>query len=48
MRAETMHGFFSYLEDNPARSPEAVFHELSHGVSFLELIRDRFTGPGLY
>ncbi|MEJ7772163.1 MAG: ATP-binding cassette domain-containing protein [Geodermatophilaceae bacterium] len=48
LRAETMHGFFSYLEDNPARSPEAVFHELSHGESFLELIRDRFTGPGLY
>lgn len=44
LRAETMHGFFSYLEDNPARSPEAVFHELSHGESFLELIRDRFTG----
>ncbi len=44
LRAETMHGFFSYLEENPARSPEAVFHELSHGESFLELIRDRFTG----
>lgn len=48
LRAETMHGFFSYLEANPGHSPEAVFHELSHGESFLELIRERFVGPGLY
>ncbi len=48
LRAETMHGFFSYLEDNPAKRQEAAFHEFSHGESFLELIRDRFTGPGLY
>ena len=47
LRAETMHSFFSYLESHPPRG-EAVFHELSHGESFLELIRDRFTGPGLY
>lgn len=50
LRAETMHGFFSYLEANPAKpeSNEAAFHELSHGESFLELIRDRFNAPGLY
>lgn len=50
LRAETMHGFFSYLEANPTKPErhEAAFHELSHGESFLELIRDRFTGPGLY
>lgn len=48
LRAETMHSFFSYLESHPPRGEEAVFHELSHGESFLELVRERFTGPGLY
>ena len=42
-----MHGFYSYLEDHPgARDP--VFHELSHGESFLEILRTRFDSPGLY
>jgi predicted ATPase len=50
LRAETMHGFFTYLEQHPRMSgpPEPRFHELSHGESFLALVDDRFRRPGLY
>ncbi len=49
LRAETMHGFFSYLEDNPKmRGQDIDFHRLSHGESFLALITDRFRGGGLW
>lgn len=49
LRAETMHGFFTYLEANPSTAgPDVPFHERSHGESFLELIVDRFRGPGLW
>ncbi|GAA4713685.1 AAA family ATPase [Nocardioides conyzicola] len=52
LRAETMHGFYSYLEDNPAPPrpgpPEPLFHEMSHGESFLEVLRTRFDSPGFY
>lgn len=47
LRAETMHGFYTYLEDHSGpRDP--VFHEMSHGESFLEILRTRFDSPGLY
>ncbi len=49
LRAETMHGFYSYLEDHAGERPEPVFHEMSHGESFLALLgTERFRGPGLY
>ena len=48
LRAETMHGFFTYLEENPGVRPEPRFHEISHGESFLELAIDRFRGRGLW
>ncbi|PZF79441.1 AAA family ATPase [Jiangella anatolica] len=49
LRAETMHGFFSYLEANPSwHSRDPVFHELSHGESFLAVLRHRFQRPGFY
>jgi predicted ATPase len=48
LRAETMHGYYSYLEQHPAKGAEAVFHEMSHGESFIEVLNSRFTGPGLY
>jgi predicted ATPase len=49
LRAETMHGFYSYLEDHPSPSPdEPRFHRMSHGESFLEILRTRFDSPGLY
>ena len=47
LRAETMHGFYSYLEANPGPH-DPRFHELSHGESFLEILRTRFDSPGLY
>ena len=48
LRAETMHGFFTYLEENPGTRPEPRFHEFSHGESFLELAVDKFRGRGLW
>jgi predicted ATPase len=49
LRAETMHAFYSYLEANPG-GPEPVFHEMSHGESFLALATDRMKPqrPGLF
>lgn len=47
LRAETMHGYYTYLEQNPG-TRDAAFHEMSHGESFLEVLESRFAGPGLY
>ncbi|WP_183099957.1 AAA family ATPase [Nocardioides pelophilus] len=47
LRAETMHGYFTRQESfSTDRDP--VFHEMSHGESFLEVLRTRFDSPGLY
>lgn len=50
LRAETMHGLFTYLEENPnPRSGDAEFHALSHGESFLAMLAtNRFAGGGLF
>ncbi|WP_202925918.1 ATP-binding cassette domain-containing protein [Goekera deserti] len=56
LRDETLHGLYTYLEDNRGPSSddehpgrrEPLFHELSHGQAFLELLLRRATGPGLY
>lgn len=48
LRAETMHAFYTYLEDNPSTGPEPVFHEMSHGESFLAILDTRFDRPGFY
>lgn len=49
LRAETMHSFYTYLEENPTlKRIEPNFHEMSHGESFLELIIDRFKEGGLW
>lgn len=51
LRAETMHGWYSFLEDHPKPDPDdpdPAFHELSHGESFLEVLRSRFDSPGFY
>ncbi|WP_328992126.1 AAA family ATPase [Kribbella sp. NBC_01245] len=47
LRAETMHGYYTYLEQNPGVY-DPRFHELSHGEGFLEILRSRFDSPGLY
>ena len=51
VRAETMHGLFTYLDQNsaPTGAHEAEFHALSHGESFLALLATRrFATPGLF
>ncbi len=50
LRAETMHGLYTYLEDNPSRDvrAEPQFHRMSHGESFLEVVRTRFRGYGFF
>jgi predicted ATPase len=45
LRAETMHGYFSYLEDLPD-SPDTDLHELSHGESFLALLDRKLDSAG--
>jgi predicted ATPase len=44
LRAETMHGYFTRLESVGTYG----YHEMSHGESFLEVLRTRFGSPGLY
>ncbi len=48
LRAETMHGLFTYLEEHPGPRPEPRFHERSHGESFLDFVIDRAQWPGLW
>ncbi|GAB3802866.1 AAA family ATPase [Humibacter antri] len=51
LRAETMHSFYTYLEQHPSnsrRGPEPAFHEMSHGESFLAILETRFDSPGFY
>ncbi|WP_219995922.1 AAA family ATPase [Schumannella soli] len=45
LRAETMHGFFSYLEDVGF---DSGLHRRSHGESFLELVTERSRIQGLW
>lgn len=44
LRAETMHGWYTFSENHGGPS----FHEMSHGESFLEVLRKRFDSPGFY
>jgi predicted ATPase len=55
LRAETMHSFFTYLEENPPLNrSDLEFHARSHGESFLALIGSKFftmsglPRPGLF
>ena len=48
LRAETMHGWYSYIEDHSGTSGDPAFHHMSHGESFLAVLESRFTGPGFY
>lgn len=47
LRAETMHGWYTYMDEHAGpRDPQ--FHDLSHGESFLEVLRTRFDSPAFY
>lgn len=49
LRAETMHAFYTYLEENPNTvNPDPQFHEMSHGESFLAILDTRFDSPAFY
>jgi predicted ATPase len=48
LRAETMHGLYTYLEELPHDRPTPRLHELSHGESFLEGLDEHFDRPGFY
>lgn len=49
IRAETMHGLFTYLDDTLPEGATEGFHRLSHGESFLDLLSTpRFHGPGFF
>jgi len=51
LRAETMHGLYTYLEELPAgprQPPRTRLHELSHGESFIEVLAEHFHEPGFY
>ncbi|WP_392543685.1 AAA family ATPase [Oryzobacter telluris] len=52
VRAETMHGLFTYLDTSRSESPwsrDPLFHTLSHGESFVALLSTkRFRGEGLF
>ena len=47
LRADTMSQLYTYLEQNPGRRTERL-HELSHGESFLEILRTRVNQEGFY
>jgi predicted ATPase len=47
LRAETMHGYFSYL-DQLGGSPDGDLHEMSHGESFLALLERKIDSPGFF
>ncbi|WP_114559666.1 AAA family ATPase [Desertihabitans aurantiacus] len=48
VRAETLHGLNSYLQEHPG-SRDAGFHQRSHGEGFFDLLSStRFDGPGFF
>ena len=49
LRDETLHGLYSYLEENasPTR-PEPLFHEMSHGEGLLAIVGSRLNSGGFY
>lgn len=55
LRAETMHGLFTYLDTSredateSTRTVDPMFHPLSHGQSFVAMLgTQRFAGAGLF
>jgi predicted ATPase len=47
VRAETLHGLYTYLEDLP-RSPDVDLHERSHGEGLLEIVRRKLYRAAFY
>jgi predicted ATPase len=47
LRAETMHGLYTYLEDLGG-GRDTDLHQRSHGEGFLDVLDRKFGGPGFY
>lgn len=47
LRSETMHGWYTYMDEHGGKH-DADYHAMSHGESFLEVLRRKFTSPGFY
>ncbi len=48
LRAETLHGYLTYLDTGARGRDDPAFHALSHGESTLELIGKYLGSPGFY
>ena len=48
LRAETMHGYLTYLDTGAGGRNDPRFHELSHGESTLQIIGKYLGSPGFY
>ncbi|KQY56529.1 AAA family ATPase [Nocardioides sp. Root140] len=47
LRAETMHGWYTYMDEHGGPN-DADYHAMSHGESFLEVLRRKFSSPSFY
>lgn len=48
LRAETMHGWYTHQADLGPSRHRVEWHELSHGESFIAVLRNRFDSEGFY
>ncbi len=47
LRSETMHGWYTYMDEHSGgREPD--YHAMSHGESFLAVLRTKFSSPAFY
>lgn len=47
LRAETMHGWYTYMDEHGGPN-DTDYHAMSHGESFLEVLRRKFSSPSFY
>ena len=48
LRAESFYNVATHRVANPGKAPEASYHEMSHGESFLQMAADWFRRPALF
>lgn len=48
LRAETMHGYYTYLETEGATDRTPRYHEMSHGESFLTVVEHNLDSAGFF
>lgn len=47
LRAETMHGWYTYMDEYGGPN-DTDYHAMSHGESFLEVLKRKFDSPSFY